>query len=700
VLLILVLAAGCRGRARPDVVIITMDTTRSDHLGCYGYKLPTTPNVDALAAHSSLFTRAFTTVPITLAAHSSLMTGTYPLFHGVRDNGTYVLRSDVTTLAKVLGSQGYNTAAFVGSFVLDSQFGLDQGFAVYDDDVGRDWSQDEIAARTDHAFGFAERKANLVTTAAVRWLPPPGKGPIFAWLHYYDPHQPLNPPEPHISRFADGYDGEIAFADEQIGQFLDALKKRGTYDNTMIVVAADHGEGLLDHSEPSHSLLVFDSTMHVPLIIKQPGQKYGRRVDMLASLVDVMPTILSELGLTIPNDVQGISQLPWIRGAAPDTRRTIYMESLLPRLACGWGELRVIRTAAEKLIWGSKPRLYRTENDPGEVYDLAEKEPATVSRLKIELEGALRTWTRPTSQGSVSAPDAETVRKLAALGYVSGSTAASRGIQETLDSSSGRADPVDKQRLFNLWTSALDDLRGGMVFETIRKLETIVAEDPTNTSALTSLATVYLVHARRPEKALDLYEKSLALAPYQEEARYYMSRIRLTQGNPAAAVENCQAIVQFEPKSVVGLGCLGMALEAAGRIDGARHYLQMALDLDPNNMSVLMTFGALEGRAARHAEAGRYLSRAQQLQPNHPAVLYDLAVWYLQEGKTEEALARLRRVIAAKPDDGDAQYVLGKILFEQGDGDEARSHLEAALKLSERPDRQAAIREMLEALSP
>jgi arylsulfatase A-like enzyme/Flp pilus assembly protein TadD len=694
------LGGGCRGRARPDVLLISIDTTRADRLGCYGYGLPTTPNIDALAAEGALFTRAFATNPITLPSHSSLMTGTYPMFHGVRDNGTYVLRSDVTTLAEVLSAQGYDTGGVVGSFVLDSQFGLDQGFALYDDDVGREWSEDELAARTAHAFGFAERKANLVTTAGVRFIERPRRGPYFAWLHYFDPHQPINPPEPYRSRFADGYDAEIAFADEQIGQVFAALKKRGTYDDTLIVVTADHGEGLMEHGEPSHSLLVFDTTLHVPLIVKLPGQKPGRRVETLASLVDVMPTVLSALGLRVPAEVQGVSLLPWIRGAAPDARRTVYMESLLPRLVCGWGELRAIRSATEKLIWGPKPRLFRVSEDPGEVFDLAEKEPATVARLKAELEKALGAWTRPISQGSVSAPDAETVRRLAALGYVAGSVAASRGIRESLEGNEGRVDPYDKQSIFNLWTTALDDLRMGQVFQAIRKLEGIVAEDPKNTAALTSLATVYVRHARRPADAMKLYERSLAIDPYQEEALFYVARMRLAHGEADRALEDCQAILKFEPMSVAGLSCAGLALQTLGRTDEARLVLRQALEVDPASMSTLMTLGALEGRVGRHEEAGRYLMRARELQPNHPAVLYDLAVWYLQGGNRQEAAAQLRRVLLASPNDSDAQYVLGKILLEDGERDQARALLESAQKLTSRPERRAAISEMLQTLSP
>ncbi len=701
VLLLGALSAGCRARSRPDVLVITLDTTRADHLGTYGYPQPTSPVLDALAAEGTVFTQAYTTTPITLPAHSSIFTGTYPMFHGARDNTTYVLRDDVTTLAEVLSSQGYDTAAFVASFVVDSRFGLAQGFGLYDDDVGAEWSRDELEARTAHAFGFAERKANLVTTAANRWIRGPRKRPYFAWLHYFDPHQPLNPPEPHRSRFSDGYDAEIAFADEQIGQVLAALKQRGTYDDTLIVVVGDHGESLLQHSEVSHSLLIFDSTMHVPLIVKLPGQEArGRRVEAVSSVVDVMPTILAVLGIAAPGDVQGKSLLPLLKGGPADARRPIYMESMLPRLACGWGELRGIRVGGEKLIWGPKPRLYRVADDPGEVYDLAAREPETVARLEKDLRGALATWSRPPSAASLAAPDAQTMQRLAALGYVAGSTEAARGIKESLEDVQGRTDPHDKQRLFNLWASAIDDIRTGQILEAIGKIEDVLSNDPNNTSALTTLAGLYLEQARRPAKAIELYEKSLAIDPFQEEAQYSMARIERARGNLAAALEHGSAILRFEPRSVRALTEMGLIVQAQGRAAEAQSYLEQALAVEPDHAPALLALGALHGRAGRQAEAGKYLKRAQNKEPNHPAVLYDAAIWYLQEGDVKEALTLLQRTVALKPNDPDANYVLGKLLAEQGQTARAKMVLERARALASTPDRRQKIDELLQPLSP
>ncbi|MCK5378164.1 MAG: sulfatase, partial [Acidobacteria bacterium] len=433
------------GADPPNVVLITIDTTRADHVGCFGYSEPTTPNIDRLAEEGVLFTKAFTTNPVTLPAHTSILTGTYPLFHGVRDNSTYVVNDEVTTLAEILKERGYRTAAFVGAFVLDGIFNLDQGFDTYDDDVGRDWAKDEIERRAANAFGFDERKANLVTHSAQAWLKTRPSGPFFLWAHYFDPHQPLNPPDPHRSRFTDPYDAEIAFVDEQLGELLRSLRVDGSYDNTVIVVVADHGEGLMDHGEPTHSLFIFDSTMHVPLVIKPVAPSALSVVDGLVSTVDIVPTILEMVGAEVPDSVQGRSLMPAMAGDPIPEDRSVYMESLTARLACGWGELRGLRNLSEKLIYGPKPRLYNVDEDPGEVFDLAQSDADGVQRVTGELEEAIALWRSPDSSRAVAGADPETLERLRALGYVTGAAAQAASVTEDLEDVIGMVDPHEKR---------------------------------------------------------------------------------------------------------------------------------------------------------------------------------------------------------------------------------------------------------------
>jgi arylsulfatase A-like enzyme/tetratricopeptide (TPR) repeat protein len=678
----------------PNVVLITLDTTRADHLGCYGYPNDTTPVIDELAKNATIFSNAFSTNPITLPAHTSIMTGTTPLHHGVRDNSTYVVPDEVETLAEVLSANGWSTAAFVASFVLDSRFNLDQGFESYDDDIESDWSYDELAKRERNAFGFSERKASLVATSAVEWLRQAPSDPFFTWLHFFDPHQPIDPPEPHRSIHSYGYDAEIAFVDEQIGRFLSTLEQTGREDRTLIVIVGDHGEGLLDHDEPTHSLLIFDSTMQVPLIIREPGQQHGLVVDGIASIVDVMPTILELVGIDAPPDVQGRSLVPLINGEPAEADRAVYMESLVARLQSGWGELRGLRTASEKLIHGPAPRLYRVDEDPGEVYDLAATRPEDVDRLTTRLQAFIDASARE-GAGTPGLPDEEARRMLESLGYVVSPVRVTRGLSNDLDEVSGMADPHAKRHLFDLHSVALESIRTGSYFDGIRQLEAVIASDPANAGAITDLASAYLIYGLQPAKARELFERSLALNEHQEQAHYFMARLCESQGDLNGARAHAEAILAFEPQSYGALYELGRIFHSRGEVELASEYFLRAVDVDPSNLSAIMALATLHARRHENDQADRYFEMAIAIDPANPEVLYNLGIWFMQLGQSDEALAALRRAVLANPNDRDAHYVIGKLLFERGDLDEAQAALQTARAPSVGGDRLAKIDELL-----
>ncbi len=681
----------------PNVVLITLDTTRADRLGCYGYAEDTTPVIDELARESALFSQAFSTNPITLPAHTSILTGTYPLYHGVRDNSTFVVPEDAVTLAEVLSERGWNTAAFLSSFVLDSRFNLDQGFSFYDDDVEASWSYDELASRQKNAFGFAERKASQVVAEALEWLDHSQSRPFFTWLHFFDPHQPLNPPEPHRSQMASGYDAEIAFVDEQVGRFLADLKRNDQYDNTLIVIVGDHGEGLLDHEEPTHSLLIFDSTMQVPLIIHRPGQQDGRVVDNVTSIIDVMPTILEILAIDPPSEVQGISLVPLMNGVLEPVDRPIYMESLIGRLHCGWGELRGLRTAQEKLIFGPVPRFYRVDKDAGEVYDLAANEPESVQRLTATLEQMIHDHAI-TDAGTLALPDNEARQKLQALGYIVSPVNTARGITDTLEGIEALDDPHAKRHIFDLHSVALEHIRTGAHFEGIRQLEAVVANDPNNTAATTDLATAYLAHAQQPVKARELYERSLAINPHQEEAHYFMARLCAATGDLEGSRRHCEAILSFEPASYGAMYELGRVYQAQGNYELAIEHFLQAYSADSSSLSAIMALATLHARRKENEKAGRFFEEALVIEPANPEVLYNLGVWYMQSGHTDEAMVTLQRVISVNPTDRDAHYVIGKLFYENGDLSEAKRSLLTAKSLGLIPERLQRTERLLAAI--
>ncbi|MEA3409899.1 MAG: sulfatase, partial [Candidatus Eisenbacteria bacterium] len=335
------------GEARGfNVLLVTLDTVRADRLGCYGYESAETPTLDALAAQGVRFDDAVTSVPVTLPSHATILTGLSPLNHGVRDNGRYRLAEEHVTLAEVLSSHGYDTAAFVGCFVVDARFGLDQGFDIYDFEVSAEGYHPEM-------LDFNERSATDVTDAAVRWLDERAisgaSTPFFAWVHYFDPHQPYQSPLQRLPRFAiRPYDAEIAYVDAELGRLLGKLDDLGARDKTVIVVAGDHGEALGEHGEPTHGMLIYESTMRVPLIVSCTALFDGAyyMADRVVGLTDVRPTVEDLLGVTGSPPVDGESLL---RSGA-DEDRAIYVETEMPLSLAGWSPLRGLRTHNHKYI--------------------------------------------------------------------------------------------------------------------------------------------------------------------------------------------------------------------------------------------------------------------------------------------------------------------------------------------------------------
>jgi len=311
------LLAGCgeskRKPKRWNVLLVTFDTTRADHIGCYGNKDIETPNLDRLAAEGFLFERAYASAPITAPSHSTILTGLYPTGHAVRDNGIFVLDDANTTLAEMLSEAGYGTAAAVASFPLSSQFGLDQGFDLYDDHFTlpyEDFRGHRVVNKT--RLFFDERPAELVNEPLFPWLDENHDEPFFVWAHYFDPHLPTEPPPPYDQLYlADLYLGEIAYADEALGQLVDRLEELGVADETIIVMTSDHGEGRGDHNEITHSTLAYNSTLHVPMIIRVPGMEGGERIETRVGTVDLVPTILDLLGREVPESLQGLSMKPY-----------------------------------------------------------------------------------------------------------------------------------------------------------------------------------------------------------------------------------------------------------------------------------------------------------------------------------------------------------------------------------------------------
>ncbi|MGH9442865.1 MAG: sulfatase family protein, partial [Thermoanaerobaculia bacterium] len=351
---------GCGRKRAPNVLLVTFDTTRADHMGYATGRKGVTPTLDALAASGTWFTECVAAAPITLPSHTSILTGLYPYRHGVRDNGTYTVPHDDVTLSQILQARGYATHAIVSSAVLDKRYGLTRGFDEYDSDLS---SGDPGAP-----FLFREIKANQAADKAVEWLTAgrPKDRPFFLWVHFYDPHADYEPPPDVAARFPrDPYTGEIAFADRELGRVLDALRQIGQFGRTLVVFTSDHGESLGAHGETTHTIFVYEATTRVPLLFHGPGVPAGKKVDNLTSSVDIFPTILALLGIPPSGSVDGENLVPRWKGGTP-RHEPVYMESLAPRLDHGWAELRALRDERYKAIQAPIPEVYDLQQDPGE----------------------------------------------------------------------------------------------------------------------------------------------------------------------------------------------------------------------------------------------------------------------------------------------------------------------------------------------
>jgi len=492
--------SGC-GRSGPkaqvtNVILIVIDTLRSDHLGCYGYSEIRTPVMDDLARNGTLFEQGITPVPVTVPAFTSLLTSSFPPTHGVRDNGLYALNDEMLTLAEVLRDRGLRTAAILGSAVMDPSSGLDQGFDTYDDDFeGSYRPNDPVYVPLAEELRRSRRRADIVTRNAARWIGANKDHPFFILLHYFDPHSYYDPPPPFDSLYADClYDGEVAFTDHQIGVFFDRIRSFNIPGRTLVILTADHGEGLGEHNEAQHGLLIYDSTLRVPLVFFCPDVcPPGVRVSGAVSLVDIAPTVLQLLGVECPEPFQGVDlSACFCDGNVP--ARPLYCETYRPRLSYGWSELLGIRTENWKYIRAPEPELYDLAQDGGEVVNLAGSGHGKEKELAEALEDFLRSL--PVDDRFLPAEiprDDITRERLESLGYMAGMSDAAPERDGPLP------DPKYEMEAFNRRQVAKFQARlgknlltAGDLTKGIEAYESALETDPENPLWYTILAGAYL----------------------------------------------------------------------------------------------------------------------------------------------------------------------------------------------------------------
>jgi len=641
-------AAAPLDSTRPNIILITLDTTRADRMGFLGSKRGLTPNLDAMARQGVAFSRAYSHVPITTASHTTILTGTYPQFNHVNDFGI-PLSPQLPYLPDLLKAQGYHTGAFVGSLILDpldgTAPGFDRGFEVYDAGF-------HLRRHGMDRYKSVERRAGDVVNHALAWLSQLPNGPFFLWVHLYDAHDPYDPPPPFKARFASQpYDGEIAYADSAVGKLLAEIRKHGLYDETLIAVMADHGESLGAHGENTHGIFLYDETLHVPLLFKLPASRAaGKRIDARVRLVDVAPTILQEAGLPVPKEMQGesLSAMMTMKpaagphgAAAVEEERSAYAETDYPHRAFGWSSLRALRSGKYLYIRAPERELYNQTIDPEAARNLAAGAKAVADTIAAQLD-AFRSQTSQTLV-ELAKPDAEQTQKLQALGYVASNAAESRD-----DKTLTGVDPKTKIEVSNLLHDAMFDVEDARYQEAVPLLKRVLAEEP-NMPVANMQYGMAQARLKNYAEAIPPLQKASQLLPDNGMGRYELGLALFETGDWKSAAPQFEAAVVRAPKWADAQFSLAAVYARIDRVPEAMEHLDTCLGLSPDHYRANLLRGRLLSLLGKPSEALPNLQKAAAVEPDSREAHLFLADAYAQLGRSAEEKIERTRAEKSKP---------------------------------------------------
>jgi arylsulfatase A-like enzyme/Flp pilus assembly protein TadD len=640
---------GCsreRAPRHPSLVLITLDTVRADHVGCYGDRQAVTPWLDRLAGEGVRFANASSAVPLTLPSHTSLLTGLLPPHHGLRNNGVGALRPDTPTLATLLAGAGYRTGAFLGAFVLDHRFGLKAGFEVYDDEIERDPKAGNVLE--------AERPGSMVVDRALAWMSKDDERPFFLWVHLYDAHAPYDPPPAWAARHPGRpYDGEISEVDEQVGRILEELRLQGLDGRTVVAVAADHGEGLGEHGEMTHGLLLYEPTLHVPLLLRAPWELKARVVETPVSLVDLAPTLAGLAGHPFPKagSLDGRDLSASLRAGGEPPPGELYAETRYPA-TFGWTPLAALRRRELKYISGSAPELYDLRRDPHEGTNLLQRPPAPASSGEVTRGFAARLAAIEASAVAGPRPlaaDAETRAKLASLGYVSGTAGTAAAPAPSGEAARGEAiAPRTMVDLFQRFEKANERLTGGDTRGAVDELAALVAADPANPIFRGKLGAAWRERGETA-KALPLYPQATAAAPRDPEAWYNLASALQEAGQLAEARQAIEHALQLDAGRPEAHNTLGIIELGQGNLEQARREFAAATAIDPRDAAALNNLGNVLRAEHRLDEAAGAYQRSAALAPRYAEPLNGLGTLEVERDRPREALPFFERALALAP---------------------------------------------------
>lgn len=616
---------------RPNVILITLDTVRADRMGFLGSKLGLTPQLDALASQGVVFEHAYSQAPITPVSHATILSGTYPQYHGIRNFGDR-LPPSVPFLPDILHAEGYHTGAFVGSIILDPKNGFASGFERGFDVYNAGFHRQKTGERREASM---QRRGEVTLGYVLEWVGQQKGGPFFLWFHLWDAHDPYNPPEPFRSKFPNTpYNAGIAYVDSIVGKLLDYLRSQGLYDNTLIAVAADHGESLGDHGELTHSIFLYDSTIHVPLLLKLPGNRSaGQRVSATASLVDLAPTLIDSLGQAPPPAMQGRSLLPLIGNPHPENRPSLATGDHSER-SFGWSALVSLRLGSQLYVRAPKPELYDLAADPGAKANLYAAKRPTAVRLAVQLDSFVKRISEGAPQALQDNLDDKSREKLAALGYTASS--ATRPISRT--------DPKDRIDVANAMHDASLAIEEGKEASVIPLLLHVVAKDP-----------------------------------QVQAAQYYLGIAYSRKGSFAKAIPPLRAAVELRPDALMAQYELAICLYETGDLKTAATHFEILVENRPDWSDARYSMASIYARTGRPEEAAKNLLIVLQGEPEHYRANLLLGRMLFLNSTFDEALPYLEKAAAVQADSSEAHSFLADDYEKLGrSADAANQRAEAA----------------------
>lgn len=702
------IAAGCNRDSRRDthngdnVLLITLDTTRADRIGCYGYDKAVTPTLDSLAKRGTLFEQAFAQVNLTLPSHCSIMTGRYPREFGVHINGRNSLGTNHETLATQFKKHGYHTGAFVASFVLDSRYGLERGFDVYEDDMG------EILNRSQPMDW--QLPGNLVTDRALTWLKSTKKKPFFCWVHYYDAHDPHIVPKGFDWKESKPYDGEIAFVDTQIKRLMNWLSKNKLLDDTLIVVVGDHGESFKEHGELGHTNFIYETNLHVPCIFSHPRLiPANQRIASIVETVDVFPTIHHLMDWEIPAPLYSRSLSPVFNGEDLESRPS-YAESQYVFNSFGWAEQHSLTTKQWKYISTSKPELYDRQADPDETRNLIDEKPEIAANMLDALKARHNEIIPGTSEQTII--NTEALNRLSGLGYTSTGSQSEEFLTPGLIDPKDMLDVILKYKLSKqitegsdipeehilaapLLESIIKDSPDSMIFHYSLGKCYLASEEPelaylsfqralkldsTYIQSLISIGDALLM-MHKPDEALEHIEAAYELDNHNPEVCARLAELKNEEGKLDEAIEFYQLALENMPKMMMAHSRLGDLLQKKKDYNGALQHYQIAVDLKPEKLDNQLKLGTMLYHLGQFSQAIPHLQKAVQIQSNHGKALTNLAISLSRVGKIVEADKIFLQAIEIEEVSTQAHYNFGIHLFNQAKTQLALTHYKKCIEL-------------------